>query len=218
MSGVARSGNRWPEEPDGSVARRPDWRDTLRNASDLALVGILTTVAALPVLTAGAAVATASAAVHHWSANETWPGVRPVLRGFRHALLPGVVATLVAGGTAALLTLNLLALGNGVVPGGPVLIAVTALLALSAAGLAGLTVVQIGRQDGQGWRQAVRRAWQVALGRPVVPLALAGVLALVAVLCGLVLPLLTPILAGYTLLALHATVRRIERPTPSTMD
>ncbi|WP_246017066.1 hypothetical protein [Micromonospora pisi] len=216
MGEVARGGGGWPEEPGGSVARRPDWRDTLRNASDLALVGILTTVAALPVLTAGAAVATASAAVHHWSEHESWPGVRPVLRGFVRALLPGAAATLVAAGTAALFTVNLLALHRGVVPGGAVLIAVTALLAATVAGLAGLTVVQLGRQHGHGWREAVRQAGRMAVARPVVPLALAGVLALVAVLCGLILPLITPILAGYALLALHATVRRIESAVPTS--
>jgi hypothetical protein len=193
------------------VARRPDWRDTLRNASDLALVGILTTVAALPVLTAVAAVATASAAVHHWSEQDSWPGFRTLLRGFVRGLLPGAAATVIAGAAAALFTVNLLALGRGVVPGGPALIVITAVLAGAVAGFAGLTVVQLGRLGGAGWRDAVRQAGRIAVARPVVPLALAGVLALVAVLCGLVLPLITPILAGYTLLALHATVRRIER-------
>ncbi|WP_326562225.1 DUF624 domain-containing protein [Micromonospora sp. NBC_01796] len=215
MTGVAGRGAGWPEEPGGSVARRPDWRDTLRNASDLALVGILTTVAALPVLTAGAAVATASAAVHHWSENESWPGFRTVVRGFVRALLPGALATLIAAGVAALFTVNLLALGRGVVPGGPALIVVTVLLAGAVTGFAGLTVVQLGRQDAQGWREAVRQAGRTAVTRPVVPIALTGVLGLVAVLCGLILPLITPILAGYTLLALHATVRRIERSSPN---
>ncbi|MEV4627854.1 DUF624 domain-containing protein [Micromonospora sp. NPDC049523] len=208
---MVQGGAGWPEEPGGSVARRPDWRDTLRNASDLALVGILTTVAALPVLTAGAAVATASAAVHHWSENESWPGIRTVLRGFVRALLPGAVATLIAAGVAALFTVNLLALSRGVVPGGPALIVVTVLLAGAVTGFAGLTVVQLGRLGGLGWRQAARQAGRTSVARPVIPIALTGVLGLVAVLCGLILPLITPILAGYTLLALHATVRRIER-------
>ncbi|WP_329105086.1 hypothetical protein OG792_31595 [Micromonospora sp. NBC_01699] len=211
MGEVTRGGAGWPEEPGGSVARRPDWRDTLRNASDLALVGILTTVAALAVLTAGAAVATASAAVHHWTEQDGWPGTRAVVRGFVRGLLPGAVATAIFGAVAALFTVNLLALGRGVVPGGPALIVVTAVLAGAVTGFAGLTVVQLGRLGGQGWRDAVRQAGRVAVARPVVPLALAGVLALVAVLCGLILPLITPILAGYTLLALHATARRIAR-------
>jgi hypothetical protein len=40
-----------------------DWRDSLRLAADLALLGIVVTLLSLPLLTAGAAVATGSYAI-----------------------------------------------------------------------------------------------------------------------------------------------------------
>ncbi|MEV4755675.1 hypothetical protein AB0J86_11270 [Micromonospora sp. NPDC049559] len=198
----------WPEERDEGTAPRHDWRDTLRNATDLALLGVLVTVAALPVLTAGAAVATASSAVRHWLAYDRWPDARRLLRDFGRGVLPGAGATLAAGAAAALLGLNLLALGRGLVPGGRPLLVVTAALAVAAVGLAGLTVVEVGRRGGRGWLLAVRAAARLAGRRPVALLASAGVLVLAAVLGAMVLPLLTPILAGYTLFALHAVARR----------
>ena len=186
-----------------------DWRETLRNATDLALLGLISTVAALPVVTAGAAVATASAALHHWIEHDSWPGIRPVLHGFVRAVPAGAGATGVAALVATLLGNNLLVLHRGLVPGGTALIVVTALLTAAAGGLAGMTVVQVGRQGGRGWCTAARLAGRTALRRPAAPIASAGVLALTTTLGLLVLPPLTPVLAGYTLLALHAATRRI---------
>ncbi|WP_422772135.1 hypothetical protein ACN28C_03295 [Plantactinospora sp. WMMC1484] len=203
----------WPEQP--APEARPDWRDTLRNGADLALLGIVTTLAAVPLVTAGAAVGTASAALHHWIETGSWPGARAALRGFGRTLLPGAGATAVAGVVAGVLALNLLALGRGAVPGGPVLVAVTVALAVAAGGFAGLTVVRLGRQGGQGWRRAVRGAARVAAARPVALLASAGTVTLAAVLCALVLPVLTPLLVGYTLFGLHTATRRVAGSTLS---
>lgn len=203
---------RWPEEPGvpGTPATDGrDWRDTLRGAADLALLGILTTLAALPLVTAGAAVATASASVHQWTRRDHWPAARDLLRTFGRALLPGAAATLVAAAGAALLTANALALAAGVVPGGTALVVVTALLGALACGLAGMIVVQVGRQDARNWREATRVATRAAVDRPVTLLAATGTLAFAAVIGTLVLPLITPILAGYVLFALHALARRL---------
>ncbi|MFD0820636.1 hypothetical protein ACFQ0D_20510, partial [Micromonospora zhanjiangensis] len=65
---------------------RRDWRDLARDAADLALLGILATLAALPVLTAGAAFGTASAAVHDWATDGNWPPVRRTVERFRRGL------------------------------------------------------------------------------------------------------------------------------------
>ncbi|GAA3737475.1 hypothetical protein GCM10022225_20390 [Plantactinospora mayteni] len=198
----------WPEEPLPAAAR-PDWRETLRTASDLALLGIVVALASLPVVTAGAAVATGSAALHHWIETGNWPGVRPVLRDFRRAVLPGILPTVLAGVAGVVLAVNLLALTRGVVPGGAVLVLVTAALAVAAGGFAGLTVVRLGQRGGQGWRDALRAAAQTGRDRPVILLGTAGTVALATLLCVLVLPPLTPILVGYTLFGLHATTRRL---------
>lgn len=203
---------RWPEESDAlgaPAAVGRDWRDTLRDAADLALLGILTTLAALPLVSAGAAVATASTALHQWARQGHWPPARDLLRTFGRALLPAAVATLVAAAGAALLTANALALAAGAVPGGTALVVVTALLGALACGLAGMIVVQVGRQDAQGWRDAARLATRTALDRPVTLLAATGTVAIATALGALVLPLITPILAGYVLFALHAIARRL---------
>jgi len=202
---------RWPEESDalGPPAAAGDWRDTLRAATDLALLGVLTTLAALPLVTAGAAVATASAALHQWTRRGHWPAAGDLLRTFARALLPGAAATLVAAAVAALLTVNALALAAGTVPGGTALVVVTALLGALACGLAGAIVVQIGRQHARGWRSAARVATRTALDRPAMVLAITGTLTFAAALGTLVLPIITPILAGYVLFALHAITRRL---------
>ncbi|MDQ7910651.1 hypothetical protein RB614_39765 [Phytohabitans sp. ZYX-F-186] len=185
------------------------WRDTVRNASDLALVGILVTLGSLGVVTAGAAVAAASAAVHDWSADERWPGARVTLGRFARGLLPGVLPALAATAGGALLVLNLAAITRGVVPGGILLAVPTLLILIAAAGLAGLTVVEVGRSGGVGWRAAAKAALAGGQRRPAAVLACAGVVALVAALGLMIIPVLVPVLAGYAIFAMHAVARRL---------
>lgn len=200
---------RWPEEPDAVPARR-DWRDTLRAAADIALLGLLTCIAALGVVTAAAAVATASAALHQWSQYDTWPAARSSARRFGRALLPGIPVSLLVLASAVILALNVGSLLAGTVPGGPVMVVITLLVAAALAGFAGLVTVEIGRTDGDGWRAAARRAAQLAQARPAVHLALSGVLVLGAALSVMVIPVAAPILVGYILFGLHAVVRRMH--------
>lgn len=181
---------------------RLPWRDTVRVAADLALLGVVVTAAALPVVTAGAAVATGSAALHHFLDHDRWPAARVTWRVFRRALLPGLAASACAVPVAALLGLNLAAVDAGIVPGGRPLVLLTVALTAAAAGWAGLVVVRVGARGGRGWRTAVRTATT-----PAALLAAAGVVALSVLLAVLVHPVLTPVLAGYTLLALHAVAR-----------
>ena len=181
---------------------RQPWRDTVRVAADLALLGVVVTAAALAVVTAGAAVATGSAALHHFLTHDRWPGARDAGRVFRRALLPGLAASACAAGAAALLLLNLLAIAAGLVPGGRPMAVLTVVLAAAAAGWAGLVVVRVGAGGGHGWRAAARTATT-----PAALLAAAGVVALAVFLAVLVHPVLTPVLAGYALFALHAVAR-----------
>lgn len=210
------SPRRDPARPD---PRRSDWRDTVRVATDVALLGIAVVAAALPVVTAGAAVATGSAALHHFLQHDRWLPARDCLAVFRRGLLPGVVAGLLGAVAVLLLVIDLLALRRGVVPGGGPMIAVTAVLAAVAVGFAGLVVVLLGVRGGRGWRDAVRGAAALTVARPAVLPAAAGVLALAALLGALVHPALVPALAGYALFALHIVVRRLRPsagPAPDT--
>ncbi|WP_328654048.1 hypothetical protein OG598_09425 [Micromonospora sp. NBC_00330] len=195
-------------EPPDTGGRR-DWRDVARDAADLALLGILLTLAAVPLLTAAAAAGTASAAVHDWTRTGSWPSARTTARRFGSAVLPGVPVSLLALAGAALLAADLAALATGRVPGGPAALLVTALIAAGLAGYAGLVVVEVGGNGGGRWRASARSAARACLDAPTRWAALTGVVALAGLLTVLVTPVAVPILAGYTVAALHAvTVRR----------
>ncbi|WP_405432367.1 hypothetical protein [Micromonospora sp. NBC_00617] len=194
-------------EPVDAVGRR-DWRDVARDAADLALLGILLTLAAAPVLTAAAAVGTASAAVHDWTRTGSWPSARDTARRFGRAVLPGVPVSLLALVVAGLLAADLAALAAGRVPGGPPALAVTALVAAGLAGYAGLVVVEVGGDGGGRWRVAARWAARACLDAPTRWAALTGVTALAGLLAVLVTPVAVPILVGYTVAALHAVAGR----------
>ncbi|WP_320064166.1 hypothetical protein [Micromonospora sp. RTGN7] len=187
---------------------RRDWRDVVADAADLALVGFLLVAGALPVLTAGAALAAASAAVHDRVTNGGWPDLRTTLRRYVRALPAGVPVTLTGLAGAVLLGADLAALATGRVPGGAPALLVTGVVAAALAGYAGLVVVEVGRAGGRGWRAAARAAARACLARPVGWAAASGVCCLVGVLTALVIPVALPILAGYALAALHAVARR----------
>ncbi|MEH1029321.1 hypothetical protein Q3V37_23020 [Micromonospora profundi] len=190
-------------EPEGG---RRDWRDVARDAADLALLGILLTLAAAPVVTAAAAAGTASAAVHDWTRTGSWPSARTTVRRYGRSVLPGVPVSLLALAVTGLLAVNLAALATGRVPGGVVALAVTALVAAGLAGYAGLVVVEVG--GCRRWRAAARRAARACLDAPTRWAAVSGVTALAGLLAVLVTPVAVPILAGYTVAALHAVAGR----------
>ena len=188
------------------VAPRPDWRDSVALAADLALLGILVALASLPVLTAGAALATASAASDHVCVNRTLPPFATLGRTFLRALLPGLGATLVAGAAAVLVALDLRAVGSGQVPGGVPLIVVTSLIAAAAVAIALLALVRVGATDGRGWLRALRWAVGRLAARPWVGVVVLLVVALPVVLAAAI-PVTALFLAGFALFALHVVVR-----------
>jgi hypothetical protein len=190
------------------VGVRRDWRDVVRDAADLALLGILLTLAAAPLLTSAAAAGTASAAVHDWTRTGGWPSTRTSLRRFGRSVLPGVPVSLFALTVLGLLAADLAALAAGRVPGGPPALALTGLVAAGLAGYAGLVVVEAGRNGGGRWRVAARSSARACLDAPAHWLALTGVTAVAGLLAVLVTPVAVPILAGYTVAALHAVAGR----------
>jgi hypothetical protein len=182
---------------------RRDWRDTVHVATDLALLGLLVAVAALPLVTAGAALATASAAIQHHLTHGSWPPARRSWAVFRRALLPGLLAGLATAAVVTLLIADFLAVRHGAVPGGTPLLVLTAVLVAVVCGYAGLVLVAIGTDPDRPWRTTTRG---VPLTRALP--AATGVIVLAAVLATLVHPVLVPVLGGYTLFALHVIARR----------
>ncbi len=196
-------------DESGDAAPRPaprDWRETVRAAADFALLGFAVTLAALPVVTLGAAVATGSFATDRWFRERSMPGPRELGVAFLRGILPGLGATAVAAVGGVLLGVDLAAVGRGAVPGGTPMFVLSLVVAAQLAGLAALTVVGIGA--GGGWLAAVRWAGRAAMGAPLVPTALAVVLG-VAALLGFLIPVTSPILAGFVLFALHVVARRM---------
>ncbi|MCZ7437126.1 hypothetical protein O7598_12035 [Micromonospora sp. WMMC241] len=201
------------------TAERPrrDWRDTVAEAADLALLGLVVAVAALPLLTLAPAVATAAAALHDRAVTGSWPPARTSLARFGRALPAGAAVSVVALAVVALLAADLLALAGGRVPGGRPALAVTAVVVAAVLGYAGLVAVAVGRTGGRGWRSAARHAAGTCARHPGVWAAAAGTCALATLLAALVTPVAVPILGGYALAALHAldARRRSAVPEPS---
>ncbi|MER6585449.1 hypothetical protein [Micromonospora chalcea] len=193
---------------------RGDWRDTLREATDLALLGFAVALAALPVLTLAPALATASAALHDRSVTGSWPDARTSLARFGRALPAGLAVSAVALAAVALLTADLLALATGRVPGGGPALALTAVVVAVLLGYAGLVTVTVGRSGGRGWRTAAREVARTCPQRPGVWAAASGICALAVLLGVLVTPVAVPILGGYALAALHALDARRPVPAP----
>jgi hypothetical protein len=172
-----------------------DWRDSLRLAGDLALLGIVVTVLSLPLLPAGAAVGTGSYAIRHWLDEGRWPSFDDCRRSFRALLVRRLGAGPAVVAATGLIVLDVAGLRGGVVPGGtPMLVVVLAVAVLGA-----------------GWVALL------AVGGPVRPATVAAavaVLAVVAPLAVLVHPALVPVLLGYALFALHVAVRRLTAGSP----
>jgi len=125
-----------------------DWRDSLRLAADLALLGIVVTLLSLPLVTAGAAVATGSHAIHHVLTKGRWPSLADCWTVFRGRLRPGLVAGPAVVAATVLVVIDVAALRHGAVPGGaPVLTVVLAAAALGA-GYVALVAVQSGTAAG----------------------------------------------------------------------
>ena len=189
-----------------------DWRETVRIATDLALLGILTAIAALPVVTAGAAVATSSAAIHHHLEYDRWPAPRVCWGLFRRRIVSGLLASVGLAVAVTLVVADLLALRSGAVPGGTPAMALTVAVAVGAAGYAALRVVATGAADDNRYSEVTRPAVAPGGVRPGQVLAAAGILAVAVALAVLVHPVLTPVVAAYALFALHVVTRRRRHP------
>jgi hypothetical protein len=180
------------------------WKEQLRRLSELCLLGIVAAALCLPVLTAGAVVATLSTVVAHWIDHDDLPAVQAMVAEFVRRLLPGAVAS-TAGGLAVLVVVQQVQwLASGAVPGGR-----PALVALLAAVAALLTVVLLAvpRLSGGGtWRTALSGGWRTLLAKPGAGGAALGV-TLVAVTLGVLLPGAALLLPALLVLALHAVHR-----------
>lgn len=186
---------------------RPDWRESVTLAADLALLGVALTIACATVVAAGGALVAASVAMDRVVRHRSFPTPGELAGTFLRALLPGGAAVLIALAGATLLVLDRAALASGRVPGGPILLVLTALLAAAGLAAAATALVLLGRAGGRGYRSALRRATLVVTRRPLVAVVVLATLAAPAAL-GALMPATAVLLPGFTLFALHTVLRR----------
>jgi len=186
---------------------RPDWRESLSTAADLALIGFLTAFGCLLVVPAGAAVSTASVAVDHLCRTRSLPPMRDLVATATRSLLPGLAALGVAAGGGLLIALDVRLLAAGTIPGGPVAMAAIAVVAAFLVAAAGVTVVRVGQTGGTGWVPALGWSLRLLRARPLTGFAVLATVA-VPVALALAVPVLAFLLPGFALFALHVVIRR----------
>ncbi|WP_394436568.1 hypothetical protein [Streptomyces sp. SGAir0957] len=195
---------RTPVEPRGRREAGEVFGSGFSLFADMLLVGLLTSVACLPVLTLPAAFCAASATLGAGART----GAPVTAAAYVRALRTHLTARSLAGGLLPpLLVLVLLvdaALLDSPLPGAPVMAPVLVLLALGAATV-GLRSTALGGAD----RLSVREALARSLADPR-PAALLAAAVLLAALLAWSIPLLVPLLPGP--LAFAATVVELRAP------
>ena len=204
MDGAARI--QWPD--DDQPPPRPDWRDTLTAATDLAVFGFVVVAAALPVVTIGAALATGSYGARWWVGHRGFPPFADLGRRYLRALLPGVAALAAVLLAGLLVVFDLSALARGAVPGGTVLVVATWVVVLWLLAVVVLTVVELGREPDRGWLAAVRWAVGITRSAPLRAVAPTAVCLLAGALA-LMVPVTAPLVLGYGLFAMHVVADRV---------
>jgi hypothetical protein len=186
---------------------RPDWRESVALAADLALLGIVVAFACLPLVTAGGALVAASVAVDRAGTDRSFPAIRELLGVLRRNLLRGLAATLIALVAAAAVAVDLLAVGGGRVPGGSLLLIVTALVAGGGIAVIGTALVRLGQTGGRGYRGALRYAVALLRRKPIAGVGVVVAVALPTMLAT-VIPATAILLPGFVLFGIHAVVRK----------
>lgn len=203
---------------DEEPSQERTFRDGVRLFADTAIVGMVLGLASVLVIPIGAGFATASAAVYEGMTVGKMTTLADAWKRFVRGLIPGLGATVIAVVGILLIVFNASSVAAGQVPGGKGMLAGTILVGILLSGLAGLTIVEVGRTRGVGWRAAARAAGRTALERPIAPLAIGFVVALSLVLV-LLLPPTLPIMIGVMLYAIHAVGMRLapaEAVAPGT--
>ncbi|MBT8226231.1 MAG: hypothetical protein HKP61_11980 [Dactylosporangium sp.] len=200
-------------EPEPEQPTRPDWKDTLVAATDIAIIGFGVVAASLLVVTLGGALAAGSFAAHQWIRHRQLPGFGEVWRLFLRWILPGALATGAVAGATTVLVIDIGAVRGGTVPGGSILLAATWFVVAGMAATIVLALVHLGRQPAEGWWRAARwaaRTTAVAPHRAALPLGTAAL----ASLLGLMVPVTFPVLVGFGLFAVHVVADRLLPETP----
>ncbi|XVU22490.1 hypothetical protein ACQPZJ_35195 [Actinoplanes sp. CA-054009] len=168
--------------------------DSWRLAGDLALLGLVVSLASLPLFTLGAAFLVGGATIRHHIVYGRWLTLAESWALFRARFVSGLLAGPALLAVGWLIAVDVAALSRGTVPGGRPAIVAVLVVASGLVGFAAL-VAALG---------SYRRARAAVAARPAVLAPLAGIVVLVAVLGMLVHPVLVPVLVGFALFAVQA--------------
>lgn len=185
-----------------------DWKDTVTAATDIALIGFFIVGASLLIVTVGSAAATGSYAVRRWVIDRRTPPVSELWRMFLRWLLPGALTSAVLVVLALIMSFNVHAISQGLVPGGIFTLAPAIVLAAWLVMGVVLILVGLGRYPEDGWRSAIRRAARASVVAPLRCLVLLGV-ALFALGLAATIEATIPLVVGYGLFAVHVVADKL---------
>lgn len=192
-----------------SVARE-GWRESVRRASECALLGVLCFVCSIPLVTVGAAWAAVADICHSWSRDEEPPLVPTFLRAVRREFVPGLALSALLLVVVALPYLEIRIVAAAHLPGAWV---ESIGLGVVAAGCLGVLLLAFPThaEERSSWAAAVRTAAQLAVRGPWVALVALTAVGVGAVLVDVFPPLVVliggPI--GYAVSAVHAWGRAV---------
>jgi uncharacterized membrane protein YesL len=185
-----------------SVAACSSLADQPSRFADVLVLGLLTTVTALPLITAPAALAAAAAVVLRWRAGEEPGVVGTFFSSFgRHLSASWPVGAGYLGGSG-LVAVALLSVVAGI-PGAPVLALALVVVVLGAGTLLLMSAVLVHRHADRQWRRAFAEAADLAAAAPWPTARLALVVACAAAIAWLV-PLVSILLPGLVVMAVVA--------------
>jgi hypothetical protein len=169
-------------------------RESLRRASECALLGVLWLVFSLPVVTAGAAWLAVARVCTAWAHDVEPPLVRTFLWAIRHRLATGLALQAIAAAAAVLPYLELRVALAADIPGARL---EAALLAALAAGALSVTLLSVPAAAAEGLTARAALAEALTLVRAA-PWAAAAALAALAAGAAVVylLPVLAVVMAG----------------------
>jgi Protein of unknown function, DUF624 len=199
-----------PVQQVQQVSRGERARETVRRASECALLGAVWLLFSLPVVTSGAAWLAVARVCTAWAHDIEPPLLRTFASTVRHRFGTGLALQLLAAGIAVVPYLELRVALAARVPGAP--LEAAALAVLAAVGLAVALLAVPGAAAGLSAGAALRAAVPLLRRAPWAGVAAVGALAAGAAIVYL-LPVLAVIMAGPVGFAISAVWIRAANPT-----
>jgi hypothetical protein len=193
-----------PTLDDAPRGRYPGASGAFALLGEVLLVGVLVTLVSLPLVTLPAALAAGCRHLHRYLGAED-SRLALFWSDLRRGALGGVVVGVISAVVVAILLLDIVLAGTGMLPGGPV-VAVAGWVGLIAVAAVLLTAARLWT-PGSGWIAAVRSAPRALAADPAGVLYVIATAVFVAVVTWMLPPVIVPAL-GCAVLAVVAIPER----------